>query len=196
MTRTGLIIASLAVLMMMSCGNDLEIIHKIIDTEIEPDLTGKNVEMQHFDSARLQVRMVTPLMLQFTMTSEQRREFPEGIHVWLYKNTGELNAEITANWAKHNLETNIWEARNNVVVNDVVDGRVIETEQLFWDVNEAIVYSERFTRVTQSDGTMASGDTFWARQDFSAWTLNNRSGVGRTIIFVREDENQTDDDED
>jgi len=191
--RIGLIIASLAIIA-LSCSQDLETIFKIIDTELEPDLTVENIETLHFDSARLQVRMASPLMKQFTSAMQQRREFPEGVHVWLYESTGELGTEITANWAMHNIDLNLWEARGNVVVT-TEDGRKIETEQLFWDQEKALVYSHVFTEVTQANGTTASGDSFEADQDFESWRLFNRSGVGRTVIFIDDDENETDKDE-
>jgi LPS export ABC transporter protein LptC len=175
--------------MTLSCNYDLEILYKVIDTETEPDLTVENFETQRFDSARLQVRIISPLMKQFNSASEPRREFPNGLHVWIYEKTGELNAEITANWAIQTMETDLWEARNNVVVTNV-DGRILETEQLFWDQKESVLYSERFTKITESNGSTASGDSFWALQDFSRYTLTNRSRVGRTIIYVREEEEE------
>jgi len=190
MIRIGLIIASFAVFA-LSCSFDLETINKIIDAETEPDLTFENFETLHFDSARLQMRMISPVVKQFSSASEQRQEFPEGLHVWLYENSGEVSTEITAKWAKRNLETNIWEARDSVVVINA-DGRVLETEQLFWDANEAILYSERYTKITQSDGSWASGNSFRALQDFSRYTLDNSSGIGRTVIYVRDEENDLD----
>jgi len=177
-------ICLIAVLLtMLSCANDMAVINKFIDAEIEPDIFGENVEILYSDSARLQMKMVTPLMKEYSSATEQRREFPQGLHVWFYEKTGELKAEITANWARHDLITEIWEARNNVVITNI-EGRKLETEQLFWDRQRGIVYSEKYTKVTSQDGQIATGDKFTARQDFSSWKLIQ----GRATIILQDEE--------
>ena len=180
--RISLIMLSLA-LIFLSCTNDMEIIKKFIDEEIEPDLVAENVELLYSDSARLQMRLITPLVKQFSSSTEQRREFPEGIHVWFYENTGELKAEITANWAKHDIETELWEARSDVVLTNA-EGQKLETEQLFWDRNKAEIYSVKYTKITNPDGTVATGDTFTSNQDFSKWRLTK----GRATIVLKDEE--------
>jgi len=161
----------------------METINKFIDMETEPDLMGENVTMYYTDSARLQMKFFTPLVKQFNSAKEQRREFPEGVHVWLYEKTGELEAEITANQARHDLETDLWEANSNVIVTRS-DGQKLETEQLFWDPKKGTVYSVKFTKITREDGTLATGDTFTAKQDFSEWKLTK----GRATIFLSDED--------
>ena len=172
---------------LFSCVNDMEIVNKFIDAETEPDLVADHVELLYSDSARLQMKMNTPLIKQFASATEQREEFPEGLHVWHYDKNGELKAEIIANWAKHDVATDIWEARSNVVVTNA-DGQKLETEQLFWDQKKGIVYSEKYTKITNKDGTVATGDRFTARQDFSEWKLTK----GRATIMLNDEEKNDD----
>ena len=167
-----------------SCANDMEVINKYIDTETEPDLMGENVEVLYTDSARLQMKLVTPLVKIYESAKEARRDFPEGLHTWLYEKTGELKAEITANWAKHDLITDLWEARSNVILTNS-EGMKLETEQLFWDPKKGIVYSEKYTKITKEDGNILTGDTFTAKQDFSDWEL----GKGKATIVLKDEEN-------
>ena len=110
------------------------------------------------------------------------------MRVWFYEKTGELKAEITADRAVHNEATNIWEATGNVMLINS-EGQKLETEQLFWNAGKGTVYSEKYTKITQKNGTVSSGDSFRARQDLSGYTLGNRSGVGRTTIFLEDEEN-------
>ena len=168
---------------LFSCTNDMEIINKYIDAETEPDLVAENLVMFYSDSARLQMKMITPLVKQFNSAKEQRQEFPQGVHVWMYEKTGEEKAQITANWAIHDLETNIWEARSNVVLISA-EGRKLETEQLFWDPNKGIVYSEKYTKITEKNGTVASGNSFTANQDFSKSKLTR----AKATIFMENEE--------
>jgi LPS export ABC transporter protein LptC len=181
--RIPLIIFSLAAAL-FSCSNDMSTIKKYIDEEIEPDLLGENIEILYSDSARLLMKMSTPLLKQFSSAKEQRREFPEGIHVWFYEKTGELKAELTANWAKHDSEKDLWEARSNVVIISA-KGEKLETEQFFWDPKKGIVYSEKYTKITQENGSVASGKSFSANQDFTdAKFIDGRA----TIVLKDEDE--------
>ena len=184
--HTLLIMLSL-IAILFSCANDMEVVNKFIDEETEPDMVGDHVEVLYSDSARLKMKLATPLVKQFNSAKEQRREFPEGVHVWYYENTGELKAEITANWAKHDVVANLWEARSNVVLTDR-DGKKLETEQLFFDQKKGEIYSEKYTKITDKNGNISSGDSFWAKQDFLSYKLFNKSGIGTTIIYVEDNE--------
>ena len=174
---------------LFSCANDMDVVNKFIDAETEPDLTGENVAVLYTDSARLKMKLVTPLIKQFNSAKERRNEFPEGIHVWLYKVTGELEAEITANRARHDIETDLIEANSNVVVTKA-DGQKLETEQLFFDQKKGEIYSNKYTKMTKDGSYEGSGESFWAKQDFSIYKFFNKSGVGKpTIYYVEDNEN-------
>jgi LPS export ABC transporter protein LptC len=181
--RTIFTVMPLIVALLLSCRNDMNVINKFIDEETEPDSVGDNVEVLYSDSARLQMKMFTTLVKQFTSASEQRDEFPEGLHVWFYEKTGELKAEITAKWAKHDIVTDIWEARDSVVIISN-DGRRLDTEQFFWDPKSAIVYSEKYTKITDADGQVATGIRFSANQDFT----NAELIQGKATIFLKDSE--------
>ena len=168
---------------LFSCANDMEVVKKFIDPELEPDMIGKNMVILYTDSARLQTKIVSPLMKQFTTAKEQRDECPEGLHVWFYEKTGELKAELTANWAKHDVATEMWEARSNVVITST-EGQKLETEQLFWDRKKGNIYSEKYTKITNPDGTVATGNTFTSNQDFTRWEL----GKAKATIVLKDEE--------
>ena len=171
---------------LFSCANDMEMVNKFIDEETEPDILGIQVEILHSDSARLKMRLVTPLIKEFNSAKEKRREFPEGVHVWLYEITGELRAEITANRAKHDMETDLFEASGNVIVIDN-EGKKLESEQLFLDRKKGEVYSNKYTKMTKDGSYEGSGESFWAKQDFSEYKFFNKSGVGKATIYYKED---------
>jgi len=187
-----LIITILSV-MLFSCVNDMEIVNRFIDTETEPDMISENFETLFTDSARLQMKMITPLIKQFTSAQEQRDEYPEGLHVWLYENTGELKGEITANWARFDRIDDLWEARGNVIIIDA-DGGKLETEQFYWDRRAGVVYSNIMTTLTQPNGTVAVGSSFTAKQDFTDVVLH-RGRATIIMVEIEEDEDEEDEDE-
>jgi len=184
--RTLLIMLPL-VAALFSCANDMEVVNKFIDEETEPDMVGIHFEILHSDSARLKMKLVTPLVKEFNSAKEKRREFPEGVHIWLYEITGELKAELTANRARQDMETNLFEAIGNVVVT-VADGKKLETEQLFLDQKKSEIYSEKYTKITFKNGTIATGDRFSAKQDLSEYKLIK----GKATIMVKEEDQNED----
>ena len=169
-------------LLFTSCRNDMSVINKFIDEETEPDLVGDNIEVLYTDSALLKMRMFATHVRQFSSAAEPRDEFPEGLHVWFYEKTGEVKAEITANWAKHDTVTDIWEARDNVVITNS-DGRKLETEQFFWEPKKGIVYSEKYTKITDAEGQVATGIKFSANQDFT----NAELIKGKATLIMKDD---------
>ena len=170
---------------LFSCVNDMQVINRLIDTETEPDYIGENVEIVFSDSARLQMKMIAPLVKQYNTSSEPRDEYPDGLHVWFYEKNGDLKGEVTANWAKYDQTTEIWEAQSDVVLKNA-EGHKLETEQLFWDTQKAVIYSEKYTKYTRTDGTIATGTTFTATQSFSKWALKK----GNATIVMNEDEDE------
>ena len=185
--KIRLTIISLAILI-SSCSNDMVDINRLIDTETEPDMITINAIMFHSDSGRLQIKAITPLRKHFSSTEMQRDEYPEGLQVWLYDRTGEISGELTANWAKYRPVEDLWEARYNVVLTRA-NGEVLETEQFFWDVNRAVVYSETHTTITQPNGSVVRGIRFSANQDFTDLRLPQGSA---TIVLedIEEDEDE------
>ena len=166
----------------------MEVVNRFIDTETEPDWMAENIEILYSDSARLQMKMVTPLVKQFNSVQEMRDEYPQGLRAWFYEDTGELKGEITAKWAKHDRVKDLWEAQNDVVITKA-NGQTLETEQFFWDTKKAIVYSEKHTKITEPNGTIATGNSFIANQDFT----NMRLIKGRATIIVTDEDNEDDD---
>ncbi|MDR1667783.1 MAG: LPS export ABC transporter periplasmic protein LptC [Bacteroidales bacterium] len=176
----------LLLLWLFSCSNDMQVIHKIVDPDEEPDLTAYNMEMVYSDSAVLQMRMKAPVIKQFSSAKEPKDSFPEGIHVWMYEKTGALKAEITANWALHDHTTKTWEARSNVVISNS-KGEKLESEQMFWNQEKGTVYSSKFTKYTSPTGNIATGrNGMFAKQDFSEFKL--LSGYGTMIFSEKENE--------
>ena len=186
--RIIVIMASLAT-MSLSCANDMEVLKKIIDPEEEPDVTVINAELFYSDSARLQAKIITPVVKKYESAKNARDEFPQGLHVWLYEKTGELKAEITANWANRDITTELWEARSNVVLINV-EGQKLETEQLFWDQKKGEVYSQKYTKLTKDGSYEGAGDSFWAKQDFSEYKFFNKSGAAKAVLYMKDDETE------
>lgn len=166
-------------LFMFSCKSDLEKVN-VFATELDlPNLSAKNLEVEHTDTGKLQLRFVTPILHRYTSVEEPYYEFPEGVEVYFYDENQETQSIITANYSIYYEKTQVWEARDSVVARNLQTGETIETEQLFWEQPKQIIYSEVFTKITNEDGVYYGEDGFEAAQDLSKYKLLGSSGTVR-----------------
>ncbi len=169
------IIVLLGAIMLLSCKNDIKEVNKLGDVEKLPEMSGVNLQLIYSDSARIKYKVITPLYYKINRGEEQYDEFPEGIHVISYDENGKIIGEIQSKYAKKLEKEMLWEARNEVVVKNA-EGKKLETELLFWDMNKEIIYSDRYCRLT-SDGNIIEGNNgFESDQNLKNPVFKNITG--------------------
>ena len=65
----------------------------------------------------------------------------------------------------------------NVVAQRLDNGDALHTEELFWDEESQLIYSDAFTRIQNEDGTFYGKRGFESHQDLSNWQLKGTSGT-------------------
>lgn len=174
-------------LFMFSCKSDLEKVN-IFANELDlPNISAKNLEIEHTDTGKLQLRFVTPILNRYTTIDEPYYEFPEGVEVYFYDEEQKVKSVITANYSIYYENKQLWEARDSVVARNIESGERIETEQMYWEQPKQIIYSKVFTKITNEDGVYYGEDGFEAAQDLSRYKLLGSSGTVR----VKDEEEQT-----
>ncbi len=158
----------------VSCENDLEVVQALNDPEKVPDATVEKSEILYYDSAQLKVKIQSPILLRFSLVKEPYYEFPQGIHVQFYDSLKNVKAEVKSKYAIFKEKQKLWEARKDVIVVSK-DGKQLNTEQLFWDQNKKIIYSDKFCRVTTPTANL-TGNKFIASEDFSSYELSQVQG--------------------
>jgi len=160
-----------------SCKNDIKQINALTSDLNLPNQSGKNYEVQYTDSGRLQLKFKAPLIARYVKKEGgPYYEFPAGIEVVFYDKDANPESRITAGYAKYFESKNLWEARDSVVVRNLKTYEQLDTEQLFWDMNKKIVYSQIFTKITNKDGVYYGEKGFEATQDMKKYKLIGSSG--------------------
>lgn len=174
--------------LLISCENDIEKIKSLTDPSELPNVYGKKVEVIYTDSSDLQMILKAASIKQFSNEVDRRPyiEFPEGIHVTFYDDSMRVESEITANYAIYYQDDKLWEAKGNVVAQNIEKGK-LNTEVLFWDENKELIYSNSFSRIETEDGTFYGQDGFEANQRFTKWRLKGSSGT----VKIKEEENNS-----
>lgn len=158
------IIVLAGTIMLLSCKNDIRKVSRITDQEQLPEMSGENLVMTYSDSARIKYKMYTPLYYKIHTEKEEYDEFPKGIHVIYYDTDGSVLGEIRSKYAKNHIQEGLWEARNQVVVENS-EGKKLETELLFWDTAKQWIYSDRYTRLTDGNNILESSEGFESDQN-------------------------------
>jgi LPS export ABC transporter protein LptC len=176
-----------AMLFMFSCSNDIDEIHALSNQLDLPNQSGKNIEVWYTDSGKLQLKFIAPLMSQYTKKEGGPYfEFVGGVEVLFFDVTGTPESKVTAGYAIYYEEKKLWEARDSVVARNLKTNEQLETEQLYWDLDKKLVYSQVFTKITNKDGVYYGESGFEATQDMKKYKLKGSSGT----VNVKNDEVQ------
>ncbi|MBN1596756.1 MAG: LPS export ABC transporter periplasmic protein LptC [Bacteroidales bacterium] len=173
------LVVLMPILYLSGCSNDIERINELTAGLDIPNQSGKNIEVQYSDSARLQLIFKAPVMERYLDRGEEGPyyEFPEGIEVYFYDNNEELESTIKAGYAKYLEEKNLWKASDSVVARNVKTLEQLNTEELFWNEKDKRVYSHVFTKITNNDGVFYGQDGFESDQDLNNYVLKGSSGT-------------------
>ena len=103
----------------------------------------------------IQMRAQAPLMEKYEKDSLSYELFPEGFFVYGYADDGLLETEIIADNAKHVKHDNgeeTWSAFGNVVVKNLINQEVMETDTLYWDQKNEKIYTHCYVRMYSPKG--------------------------------------------
>jgi LPS export ABC transporter protein LptC len=177
-------LVTLILLIQFSCKNDIETINALTSDLNLPDQSAFNFETTYTDSGLMVGKIIAPEMNHYNNKEEPYFEFPAGMKVIFYDESGNSESTIEANYAIYHENTDIWDARGQVIADNPRKGEKLETEQMFWNQREERIYTDKFTKLTNSDGVFYGENGFESRQDLTKWRLIGSKG---TVNF-REDQ--------
>ena len=113
--------------------------------------------MQQTENGMVKMRAEAPRMEKYEKDSLDYELFPEGFFVYGCDETGKLETEIVADNARHQKFEDgreSWEAFGNVVVKNLINQEVMETDTLYWDQKNEKIYTHCYVRMYSPDGFM------------------------------------------
>ena len=176
----GMAIVLLTVVMplsfLFSCFREKkELIDVVFDPQTSYTLKETNVNSLVSDSGITRYRMVTPTWLVFGKATEPYWFFPNGIYIEKFDTLLNIEASIQADTAYYYQRRKLWEAKRNVDITNL-EGRRVQTEQLFWNQQEEHFpfYSDLFIRITDGEN-ISTGIGFRANPDMSYIEISKAS---------------------
>ena len=169
----GLLLSSV---LFISCSNDDEDILEAIDYKTYPSQSAENIEVVRTDSGKVVLKIFAKRYESYSHLEENPYdEYPKGIKLVTYSNYPEVSSSLVCNYAKHEIDIDKWEARDDVIVVNI-DGDSLRTEQMYWDTKTQKIYSDKAVNIKTST-EIIYGTGFTAKQDFTGWKINNVKGT-------------------
>jgi LPS export ABC transporter protein LptC len=123
------------------------------------------------DSGKLVLTLKAPKQLDY---ENGDREWPNGLYIEYY--TGEVpSSTFRSNYAIKKAESNLYKGEGNVIVRNLENGDELNTEELFWDPQKELFYTDKFVTI-QSEGEIHTGEGLRANQDFTSYKILKPSG--------------------
>lgn len=140
-----------------SCKNDLGTAEKLDLSQTPVQVVDRMFVVQS-ENGMLQMRMEADLMERYDNDTVSYELFPKGIAVFGYNEDGLLETEITSDEARHIKEKKNkdekWEAYGNVVVKNIINQEVMETDTLYWDRKNEKIFTHCYVKMYSPDGFM------------------------------------------
>ena len=140
-----------------------------------PTMSTRNISTLISDSGVTQYRIVAPLWEVYDNIDRPYWRFPEGIYLRKFDRKLKVIATIAADSAVYFKDRNLWRLDGRVEVTKVPD-ELFQSNQVFWDQNRGIVYSDSFIHIENSTHMM-EGYGFEAKQDFSGYRITRPLGI-------------------
>lgn len=173
--RSLIISIALAVAMLMSCKNDIEVISSLTNIDNLPSQTIVNLETIYTDSAKIQLIVKSKLVETYNQEEDSYLEFPKGLEVFFYDKNEKVESQLSAKYAIYYKADQLWEAKDSVVVINAND-EILNTEQLFWDENKKLIYTSKFVSITTTN-EIIYGEGMEANENFTNWKIMKPRGT-------------------
>jgi LPS export ABC transporter protein LptC len=161
--------------MLISCEPDLQAIENLTKENNEPIETAANLRIVYSSNGQIQMIMEAPVMRRF-VGEQPYMELPEGFLMVFYDSLMHESSRISAKYAIQHEQTNIIDARNDVVVQNLNKNEMLNTEQLIWDRQKETIHTEKFVKITTEEEVLF-GDGFESDQRFNFWIIKNPKGT-------------------
>jgi LPS export ABC transporter protein LptC len=161
--------------MFPSCKNDVQTVLSLDVVDTLPEMTAKDVQIVYSEKAKVRIKLESPLLVNKT-EEDNTLLFPEGFIVYFYDSAMNIQSTITADYGISYEKKKLMEARHNVVVENLQKGEKLNTEELFWDREKQLIYSNKFVKLTTGEQVI-TGDGLTSEEPFDEVFITNPKGL-------------------
>jgi LPS export ABC transporter protein LptC len=172
--KIGLFFLITTIVVLSSCENDEK---KIEDWSKNVVLKEEatNVESYLSQDGKLKAKLTAPLMYRVSADTFYT-EFPQTLHVDFYNDSTVRESWLDSRYGKYFDNLNKVYLRDSVVVINI-KGDTLKCQDLWWDQNTKLFYSDKYAEYRTRDKKIYPGKGLEAAQDFSRVTFKEVTGV-------------------
>ena len=161
-------------LLFASCSNNLDEARLIVSRANVNIEKGKGVEINYSDKGMVRIKAIASTATRFN-SGRPYFEFSDGIKILFYNEMHNVESTLTAKYATAYENSHSMTARDSVVViND--KGEILNTDELIWDEDKKIIYSNSFVKITTKD-EIIYGNGMTANENFTGYVIKNITGT-------------------
>src|SRR5678816_3683240 len=154
-----------------SCHNNYQEVQDLAKKRLPQD-TVVSVESYLSQDGRVRARLTAPLMTM-KQSDTPKTEFPNTLHVDFYDSV-KLQSQLFARYGLYYNNKRLVYLRDSFVVFNV-QGDTLRTEELWWDQNKELIYTNVPVHIRKPDEKI-DGTGLVADQNFRSWTITNAKG--------------------
>ena len=140
-----------------------------------PTMITDSVSTLISDSGYTRYHIEAPLWLMYEDAPDPYWTFPDGLTLEQYDENMRPDANVRCDSAVYFSRRRLWRLDGNVVmVNTLRDSFL--TQQVFWDQNRQMVYSDSFIHIVRAEGGI-NGFGFESNQNMTQYTVNRPTGL-------------------
>jgi LPS export ABC transporter protein LptC len=151
----------------------MEEVNKIISKANVNIEKGKDVEINYSDNGVVRIKAMGPTATRFN-AEKPYLEFSDGIKIVFYNAGHQVESTLTAKRATAVENSHSMTARDSVVVINN-KGEVLNTDELIWDEEKKIIYSNSFVKIATADEILY-GNGMIANENFTDYTIKHITG--------------------
>lgn len=162
------------ILFLQSCESNLKDVQRIYKTSFVPTGEADSINLKYTDSGRVKSTLQSLKMVDYSTAKNPFVEFPKAILVTLIDDKGNKTT-VVADKAISYKKTEVIDLIGNVKIT-TYDGKILETNQLYFDQKNEWFFTEEFFKFKDADGSFLQGVGIDFSKDFKIFNMQNNNG--------------------
>lgn len=175
------VVFSIVGVLLFSCESNLKDVQNIYKTSFVPTGEADSINLIYTDSGKVKSKLQSLKMLDYSTAKNPFVEFSKGVKVTIYdaKNSNNYTL-VVANKAYSFKRTQVIDLQGDVVIT-THDGKVLKTNQLYFDQKNEWFFTEEPFKFLDNKGSFLEGIGIDFSKDFKVFNMQNNRGEAYNI---------------
>jgi LPS export ABC transporter protein LptC len=159
---------------MSSCENDIKVVQNLGKSALGVE-EAKNIVTYWSTGGKVKAKLTAPFMYRY-LYDTPRVVFPKNLHVDFFDSAMHVESQLFAKYGRYLESENKVFLRDSVIVFNVLKD-TLRCNELYWDQNKGIFYTDKPVRITKHDPMQRiNGTGLIADQNFKWFTIKDAKG--------------------